>query len=450
MNHFINELRSFNNDELINFLKKNGFDDFCDIIAAKVYDGNKLLNLTEFEMQLWIPRKTAQERKNFLNFLTDLKLHPDKYFEQENDEIYENHAEERHNKAEIFKKNVEKLIEDDAIIDKFKTALKQKEKDIVSSDSFDSEDDDQIYRNEPSPKMPPKPSIMPKPKLPKEALIKSPIKIKKSSIPMNVFNELEKCLQKDRKSVEIVGKKDDNTQLNVPTTTKTLKPLPILPINDVEEIKMVNKEDEDEELPEYLDIDEEKAREDEDKDVVKEMDVSMTQIKQRPLPPLPPPSPTKKIQKVPLPPVPNNQNTLPRPPKMLVDFGSINKIPIDDVEDFNFEQSFVSKYSKAEFYRYTDRKGSERLLQQPNIKNGTFLVRPSDNHYCTISVKYNERIYQLALHKGKGTKVIQADVEYNSLEDYLDYYKKEALCLPHKTEGFVNVYLTGALPPQFT
>lgn len=100
------------------------------------------------------------------------------------------------------------------------------------------------------------------------------------------------------------------------------------------------------------------------------------------------------------------------------------------------------------FYRNTDRKGAKQLLQ--DLEDGAFLFRPSENYYLTLSLKYENKYFNLGIDKGENNRIRlntedeNLSPEFATLKEFVEHFTKEYLTFQHK-DRILRVHLKPAL-----
>lgn len=72
-------LDELDNGAIVTILQRWNLEEFSDFVKEKHLDGRKLMEVTEGLVKLWRPRANA---KKFISFIDDLKLNPEKYFDE--------------------------------------------------------------------------------------------------------------------------------------------------------------------------------------------------------------------------------------------------------------------------------------------------------------------------------------------------------------------------------
>ncbi|CAG9856341.1 unnamed protein product [Phyllotreta striolata] len=124
----------------------------------------------------------------------------------------------------------------------------------------------------------------------------------------------------------------------------------------------------------------------------------------------------------------------------------------DNVEDEEEQEVYVDSIfniNNERFYRNTDRKGAKQLLRA--LPSGSFLFRPSERYFLVLTLKAENRFYNLGIERTSTNKIrLNADAssvspEFGTLRAFVDYFKKEPVTFTHGN-GLVEVCLNPSLP----
>ncbi|CAG9822476.1 unnamed protein product [Phaedon cochleariae] len=144
---------------------------------------------------------------------------------------------------------------------------------------------------------------------------------------------------------------------------------------------------------------------------------------------------------------------LPKPP---VHFNPASYIT-EPTDDEDFEESDdegagnIFNINNEPYFRNTDRKGAKSLLR--TLEDGAFLFRPSRHYFLVLTIKTNNKFYNLGIERTKNDKIkLNSDTgsvppEFSNLRDFVDHFTNEAVTFQVGNE-LLETYLKPVLPPD--